>query len=76
MITTKHSVIFRMTLLGVLTILLVSIGIAQEASSEDEQAENEKAAVETPTERRSPNITFQPTEEISEDLPVSFPGDI
>lgn len=34
------------------------------------------AAEQPAPSSKSPNITFTPTEEISEDLPVAFPADI
>lgn len=59
-------------------ILFISVGTAEEADNEttDTAAENTEPPTESSAPTTSPNISFTPSEEISEDLPVSFPADI
>jgi len=75
--------IFKRTTVTALLLLMliagISLVIAEEQSEKSKETENEVTPTETSNEqprRSSPNITFTPTEEISEDLPVSFPADI
>lgn len=66
-------------LLGVLALLLLlTAGFAEEADEEvvDADTQSQEASARTENSSRSPNATFIPSEEISEDLPVSFPADI
>jgi len=68
-----------MTLLLLGLIAGISLVTAEEQTENSEETDNEVTPTETsnePPRRSSPNITFTPTEEISEDLPVSFPADI
>ena len=68
-----------MALLLLMTLSSVSLVITAEESETKQETDSEVTQTENKNEqprRSSPNITFTPTEEISEDLPVSFPADI
>ncbi len=69
----------KLLLVGFLAMSLVlSFVIAEEADQKPEEVEAQapEPTSESSSSTASPNRTFRPTEEISEDLPVSFPADI
>lgn len=73
----KRNTVIAILLLMAMTSL--SLVIAAEETEATEETDTEVSQTDTSNEqptRSSPNITFTPTEEISEDLPVSFPADI
>lgn len=75
--------VFRHLLLVVVLLGMPAVTAQEDAATDNtaatkttQQAEAEKEQAEQPQDRPATPDTFKPTEEISEDLSVSFPVDI
>lgn len=84
----KMHIFGRATALAIVPIIIGLLASAAVFSEQEDSVESDAASeqVETadssategrqPSTRRSPNLTFDPSEDVSEDLAVAFPADI